>query len=83
MDYDDDIEILWLEEGQTIPDTRTGFYMLANANMVIRLKPSVGQFDIVKNRFGPIKNDIPLDLLDSFLEHPNSIVMEDRIIFRK
>jgi len=76
VDYEDE-EILWVEEnrgpdikgsGWSFPSNR----LLMNANLAIRINPSQETFDVLKNRWGHAPQGVVLDLLDEFLEHPQS-----------
>lgn len=71
MNYEDE-EILWIEEGFSIDDVVFDkFQPLLNANLAIQLNLSKNTFHVVKNKWGREHFNVPLNLLDSFLEKPD------------
>jgi hypothetical protein len=65
MDYEDD-EIIICEDWEKIQMSKQ-----FQASFVVRLNAAIGTFNIEKNRWGVLVNNVPLDYLDEFLEHPD------------
>ena len=69
MEYED-TEILWMKETETLESLP--WLTLANANLAIRLNLSKNTFDVLKCRWGRELSDVPLNLLDCYLENPDN-----------
>lgn len=68
MIYDEDRILITVQN----PFEHDDYTKLLDYDLVVKLKPTLNVFDVIKNRWGEDFRNAPLALLDCFLESPDA-----------